>query len=71
MFPSGDGVELINLSLKVCKNIICIFPRNICKQQIRKLSSDNNIDCLIEDIHLFGKHKMTIIYFGPLFNNNK
>ena len=67
-FPSGDGVELIKLTLKICRNIICVFPKNISNQDIHDLMFEVGAKCLVEKIHLYKKHKLTIIYFGEMFN---
>jgi len=63
-FPSGDGIELIEKALAVCSNIVCIFPRNSVNNQLKDLTKKFNTSCYAEDIHLYGKQKMKIYYFG-------
>ena len=67
-FLSGDGLELIKLAFRVTKNVICVFPKNIMKSQLNEFIEEENIvDCRLDEIHLYKKHKMSIIFFGPLF----
>ena len=42
-FPSGDGLELIKLALRVSENVICIFPKNLSKAQLKKFADDGKI----------------------------
>ena len=63
-FPSGDGYELIRLAAQVCGNIVCVFPRNIDRRQVQSFAAKLEMDYLIEDMYLYAKHKMSIIYFN-------
>ena len=63
-FPSGDGYELIRLAAQVSGNIVCVFPRNIDRGQVQSFAAQLEMDYLIEDIYLYAKHKMSIIYFN-------
>lgn len=66
-FPSGDGLELVVRAAKVSKNIVCVFPRNIMKQQVMEMMVAIDSSCRIEEVYLYGKHKLSILYFGPMF----
>ena len=69
-FPSGDGLELIKLALRVSENVICIFPKNLSKQQLKEFiteQGDLNGCCYVDEIFLYQKHKMSVIFFGALF----
>lgn len=65
-FPSGNGVELIEKALAICSNVVCIFPRNCVNKQMKDLSKKFNTTCYLEEIQLYGKSKMKIIYFGEI-----
>lgn len=65
-FPSGDGYGLIRLAAQVCGKIVCVFPRNIDRRQVQSFAHRLEMDYLIEDICLYRKHKMSIIYFTRL-----
>lgn len=66
-FPSGDGFELIKLAAKFCPNIICVFPKNMDKHQIDELVEVIGLKCVVEEIFLYTKHKLSVLYFGPMF----
>ena len=68
-FPSGDGFELVKLTSQICKHIVCVFPKNISRKQIIKLMKYVNLPCQVEKIHLYSKHKLTVLYFGPKFKS--
>ena len=65
-FPSGDGLELIKLAYKVSKNVICVFPKNIIETQVDELMVELEAECRVEEIFMYKKHKLSIIYFGDL-----
>ena len=68
-FPSGDGLKLIKLALRVSENVICIFPKNLSKAQLKKFITEEDLNgcCNIDEIFLYQKHKMSVIFFGSLF----
>ena len=65
-FPSGDGLQLIKLAYKVSKNVICVFPKNIIRSQVHHLMMELQAKCRVEEIFMYNKHKLSIIYFGDL-----
>ena len=71
MLPTGDFCELLGLAARAASNIVCILPRNTRKAQLEELSLtvlDRGLHpCLVEDVYLWGKCKMTIAYFGLMF----
>ena len=71
MMPCGDFYDLVDLTKDVADNIICILPRNTAKKQIEEISLDlldsAKYPCVVEDVYLWKKFKMTIVYFGLLF----
>jgi hypothetical protein len=71
MIPSGDFFELIKLTRHVARNMVCILPKNTPKSQIEEICTSllNNCihPCLVEDVFINGKCKMTVVYFGLLF----
>lgn len=73
----GCGLKLFELAASKCLNLAYIIPRNVPKSQLESLARsclldrgaegvDKN-DYLVEDIFLHGKHKVTILFVGPLF----
>jgi hypothetical protein len=66
-FPSGNGLELVVKAAKVSKNIVCVFPRNIMKIQVMEMAKAIDSPCRIEEVYLYGKHKLSILYFGSIF----
>ena len=71
-FPDccGCGLELFKLAASKCPNLAYIIPRNVPKSQIAQLAKEcvgKEGAYLVEDVHLHGKHKLTILYIGPLF----
>jgi trimethylguanosine synthase len=65
-FPSGDGLELIKLAYKVSKNVVCVFPKNIMKAQVHSLMGELGAKCRVEEVFMYNKHKLSILYFGGL-----
>ncbi len=66
MISSGDGIELLLQALEVCPNVIYILPKNTPKKTFDKICKAKQIDCLVEDMFLWDKLKMSIAYFGPM-----
>lgn len=71
MIPSGDFFELIKLTRHIAANIVCILPKNTPKRQIEEISTtilNKNVHpCMVEDVYINHKCKMTVVYFGLLF----
>jgi predicted RNA methylase len=63
----GNGIELIKLSLSVCPNLVLILPRNISKREFGHIKSLVQLPCVIEEVYMHGKHKLSIVYIGHLF----
>ena len=63
----GDAIELLKLALSVSQHVIMILPKNTKKKQLEDVHVDTSVYCYVEDIFLWGKHKMTVAYFGPSF----
>ena len=68
MITSGDGVELFNLAMQVCSNIIYILPKNMKKKDLVDLAATTGVYCRIEDVYIHNKLKMIVAYYGPLFS---
>ena len=66
-FPSGNGLELVVEAAKVSKNIVCVFPRNIMISQVTEMAMAIDSPCRVEQVYLYGKHKLSVLYFGSLF----
>lgn len=74
MVTSGDGIELALCAWQSCRNIVYLLPRNTRKSQLRELAILLGVrDCefVVEDVYLNKKLKMTVAYFGPLFDSLK
>ena len=69
-FPSGDGYKLIELALNVCSNVVCIFPRTTKNKPLKDFAKKLKTKCFVDDIHLYGKQKMKIFYFGNILYDN-
>jgi hypothetical protein len=63
----GDAIELLKLALSVSRHAVMILPRNTKKKQLEEAHIETSVYCYVEDIFLWGKHKMTVAYFGPSF----
>lgn len=70
MFPFGDCFPLIELSLRMCANVILILPKTTHKKQFEEIASTFSVVCNVEDIFLWGKCKMTVAYIGPIFRSS-
>ena len=64
---TGDGFDLVSLATQRCPHVVCIFPKNITRKQIRQLTTLVNLPCVVEDIFLHHKQKMTVLYYGHKF----
>lgn len=67
MLPSGDGFELVKLAATECKNIVLMIPRNTSRKHLRQLQGYVELPCIVEEVYLYMKHKMTVVYIGELF----
>lgn len=67
MFTFGDGFDLVENALKICKNVVFLIPKNTPKHQLEEIASKFKTVCAVEDFYLHGKCKMTVAYIGPLF----
>ena len=67
-FPSGCGLELVRKALLVCENVICVYPRNIKNSQVISLCESVNAKCYVDEVILYKKHKLSVLYFGRMFN---
>ena len=67
MISCGDGMELAKLAIKACENIVYLVPKNTDKDQLVDLARSLSVPWFVEDIHLNGKLKMTVAYYGKLF----
>lgn len=63
-FPSGDANLLIKNALKLASYVVCVFPKNICHNDVHTLQQQVNVQCTVEELHLNGRHKLTNLYFG-------
>lgn len=77
----GCGLQLFELAASKCLNLAYIIPRNVPKAQLESLARScllkrgaqgaGRDDYLVEDVFLHGKHKVTILFIGPLFVSPK
>ena len=65
--PSGDGFLLVEKALKICPNVVLMIPRNTSHKHLQKLSKHVKKSCIVEEVYLYYKHKMTVVYFGDAF----
>ena len=69
---SGDGIELARLiASKVCQNMVYLLPKNLPYAQVKELQAALGSACLVESVHLYGKHKMIVVYLGPMFRSKR
>lgn len=67
MITSGDGVDLFNQAARISKHIIYILPKHSNKRQLHDIGKSTGLPCIIEDVHLHGKLKMIVAYYGSMF----
>lgn len=65
--PCGDGVHLLALAASRCANVVYLLPRNTDAAQLRTLADSLGLPAQVEELHLHHKHKITVLYLGPLF----
>ena len=71
MISSGDGIDLIQRVSTVVKNIIYLLPRNIANGQINEMRLCTGMHCRVDNVFLYKKCKMVVLYFGDLFKSKK
>lgn len=67
MLPSGDGFSLMRLAASVCDHLVLMIPRNTSRKQLRVLQTHIGLPCIVEEVYLYKKLKMKVVYFGNLF----
>ncbi len=67
MIPSGDGVDLIGKTSKLCRNIVYIIPYNTKIEDIQESADRCGLEVMVEDIYLYAKLKLRVAYYGEKF----
>jgi len=64
MISSGDVTTLMKESKKLTSNIVLIIPKNCCNNQIKTIANLCSLRYCIEDVYLYGRLKLKVVYFG-------
>jgi trimethylguanosine synthase len=69
MITSGNGFELIRLAHEVCPNLVITLPRNVSRNQIKKIKNLIKTSIIVEEIYMCRKVKLLVLYIGDLFHH--
>lgn len=69
LFAAGvrGGRALLRMALRLSANVCLLLPRNTPDSEIARTVHSLNTSCVVENVHIYNKAKMKVVYIGAAF----